>query len=795
MRLNIRPAAFLWPVGLAWMVGAQADGGVAEPLNAAAPSELEQVVVIGSRRSEPTDTESKVPVDIVSMEKPAAQGAQFDLAQTLQYISPSFNSIRQSGTDNADSIDSAALRGLGSDQTLVLVNGKRLHSVALVNLFGARNRGNTGTDLNTIPLLAIDHVQILRDGAAAQYGSDAIAGVMNITLKRNPGCEAVLGHGKYTRGDGQNYLTSAYCGFAVGNEGMVAITGEYLDRGRSDRSTPDDPRIIGDSKIQNQTFYLNGEIPLGGSSYLYFDGGLQDRDASGAAFGRGGLGSGDIPSRNAAAMYPAGFVPFLDPTIQDRHGTLGVWGMLAGWRADLSQTFGYNRMQDTVRHTLNASIANQDLLNGGAGISPDHFDAGGFAFTQNTTNLDFSRFFSGYLHGVNVAFGGEFRHENYRIFAGEPGSYLDADGAGVGGNAGSQGFPGFQPGDRTDTSRHSFAAYADVETDWSERFSTDQALRYEHYSDFGSALTGKLAGAFRVTDSLRLRGSASTGFRAPSLQQRLFSSTFTDFISGVPVDVVFAPSGGTIARAAGLPALKQEESRNYSLGLTWKPQDNLALTLDVYRIDIKDRIVLSGAFDSSDPNIGAILERLDVGRAQFFVNSVDTKTQGIDLTVSHHTPLAGGELSSLLAFNYGITRVQSIHAPASLAGRENILLSARERLFLEQGAPSSKAILGLDYAHGPWDGNIKIIYIGAQTLGTYSGYPTPNQHYAGKATADVSLSYSFTDKVKLTVGAANILDQFPSRQNLYETDNGFKYESVQFGLNGSAYFARLHVKL
>lgn len=803
MRLNIKPIAWLWPVGrtlslcagLLWTMGAQAGAGAAEPYEEAMPSELEQVVVIGSRRSEPTDTESKVPVDIVSMEKPAEQGARFDLAQTLQYLTPSFNSVRQSGADNADSIDSAALRGLGSDQTLVLVNGKRLHSVALVNLFGARNRGNTGTDLNTIPLLAIDNVQILRDGAAAQYGSDAIAGVMNIKLKRNPGCEAVLGHGKYTRGDGQNYLTSAYCGFAVGNEGMIAVTGEYLDRGRSDRSTPDDPRIIGDSKIQNQTFYLNGEIPLGGSAYLYFDGGLQDRDASSAAFGRGGLGSDDIPTRNAAAMYPAGFVPFIDPTIQDRHGTLGVWGMLAGWRADLSQTYGYNRLRDTVRHTLNASIANQDLLNGGAGISPDQYDAGGFAFTQNTTNVDFSRFFSGYLHGVNIAFGGEFRHENYRIFAGEPGSYLDADGAGVGGNAGSQGFPGFQPADRTDTSRHSFAAYADVETDWSERFSTDQAIRYEHYSDFGSALTGKLAGAFRVTDQLRLRGSASTGFRAPSLQQRLFSSTFTDFISGKPVDVVFAPSGGTIARAAGLPDLKQEQSRNYSLGLTWKPQDNLALTLDVYRIDIEDRIVLSGAFDNSDPNIGAILERLDVGRAQFFVNSVDTKTQGIDLTVSHHTLLAGGELSSLLAFNYGITRVQNIHAPASLAGRENILLSERERLFLEQGAPSSKVVLGLDYAHGPWDGNIKIIYIGAQTLGTYSGPPVPNQHYAGKATADVSLSYNFTDKVKLTVGAANILDQFPSRQNPYETDNGYKYESVQFGLNGSSYFARLHVKL
>lgn len=783
------PAALAQATGVT-QIPAPADNGTVDDK----VTQLEGLTVLGSRRYDrSSETETPVPVDVLPMTKAAEQGASFDLAQTLQYTAPSFTSGRQTGADNADSVDSASLRGLGSDQTLVLVNGKRLHSTALVNLFGARNRGNTGTDLNTIPLLAIDHVEILRDGAAAQYGSDAIAGVINIALKRRKGCEAVVGYGQYSRGDGENYLASAYCGFAVGNDGVVALTAEYLDRGRSNRAEAGNPRTIGDTQVKNGTIYFNGDLPFGESAHLYFDGGLQNRDASSAAFARGGIGSGDIPSRNSAAMYPDGFVPFIDPYIQDRHLTAGVWWLWDGWRVDLSQTFGYNKLIDTIRHTLNASIANYDLEHGGPGISPSAFNAGGFSFGQATTNLDFSHFYDGWLHGVNVAFGSEFRHENYQIFAGEPGSYNDADGPG-GGNAGSQGFPGFQPGDATDKSRSSWAAYGDVEANWTDRFMTDQAVRFEHYSDFGSTVIGKLSGAFRVTDNFLLRGSLSTGFRAPSLQQRYFSSTFTDFVSGVPVDVVLAPNGGTIARAAGIPDLKEEKSKSATLGFTWKPLENVSVTLDGYRIDINDRIVLSGRFDTTDPAIGHILEQLGVGEAQFFVNSVDTKTQGIDLTVSHTTNLGDGELASFLAFNHGTTKVEKVHTPPSLIGREDSLLGERDRLFIEEGAPRSKATLGFDYTLGKWDTNFKIIYFGPMTLGTFSGPPVPNQHYSDKTSADVSVTYSFTENTKLTVGGANILGKFPSPQNADETDNGFKYEAVQFGLNGAAYFVRLAYK-
>jgi iron complex outermembrane receptor protein len=771
-----------------------------EPAQVAPQQPMQTVSVVGSRRAASSATDTVVPIDVIPMTAAAEKGGQFDLSQTLTNISPSFNSTRQSGADGADLVDSAALRGLGSDQTLVLVNGKRRHTSSLVNLFGARNRGNTGTDLNAIPMLAIRDVQVLRDGAAAQYGSDAIAGVMDIGLKKSLGCEAVAGYGQYSAGDGENWLASAYCGIAVGG-GVVGITAEYLDRGRSDRSEPGNPRIIGDSKTENQTLYVNGEIPTGvagGTGRFYFTGGVQKRDASSAAFGRGGLGTDDIPSRNSAAMYPEGFVPFINGDMDDRYAIVGHRARLGEWNADISQTYGYNRLMYDIGNTLNASIANADLLGGGKGISPDRFDAGGFSFEQWTTNVDFARYFDGVLgKGLNVAFGAEYRAEKYKIFAGEPGSYVDADGVGTGGNAGSQGFPGFQPGDVTNARRHSTAAYLDMEADVTDAAKLQAAVRWEKYSDFGSTVTGKLAGSYRVAPAVLLRGSASTGFRAPSLQQAYFSSTFTDFIGGVPTDVVLAPNGGAVARLAGIPNLKEEKSTSFTLGTTWTPTPRISVTADLYHIKIRDRIVLSGRFDADNyPELAARLATLGVGQAQFFVNSVDTKTQGLDLTASHRGTLLGNRLTTFLAANFSKTTVEDIHAPSSLAGYEDVLLSERERLFIEQGGPRRKATLGFTYATGPLDTDFRIIHFGPQTLGTFSGTAAgvPNLHYEAKTSADLSFTYSVTPDIKFSAGANNIFGAKPTAQNADETDNGFKYDSVQFGLNGTSYFARLHVK-
>jgi iron complex outermembrane receptor protein len=775
----------------AFPTGAMAQTGAPA---AAADSSIQSVNIVGSRRVGATSsTDTPVPVDYIPLTKAAEQGGQFDLAQTLTNISPSFNSTRQTGADGADLVDSAALRGLGSDQTLVLVNGKRRHTTALVNLFGARNRGNTGTDMNALPLLAIKDVQVLRDGAAAQYGSDAIAGVINVELKKSLGCESIAGFGEYSKHDGKNWIASAYCGIAVA-DGVLGITGEYYDRGRSNRAEPDNPRIIGDTKTKNKTVYVNGEFPAGPGK-LYLTAGAQTRDASSAAWARGGIGSDDIPSRNSAAMYPEGFVPFINGDIDDRYAILGYRTRFGEWAGDFSQTYGYNRMRYTIAHTLNASIANLDLSKGGKGISASQFDAGGFSFRQLTTNADFSRYYADVLGGLNAAFGFEYRAENYQIFAGEPGSWIDADGVGVGGNAGSQGFPGFQPGDATKRDRHSSAAYLDFEADLTERTKLQAAVRHERYSDFGSTTTGKLAGSFRATNDILLRASASTGFRAPSLQQVFFSSTFTDFISGVPMDVVLAPNGGKVANAAGIPQLKEEKSKSYTLGLTWTPSKAISVTADLYQIDIDGRIVLSGRFDADNyPALGATLQTLGVGQAQFFVNSVDTRTQGLDLTASHRTDIGGGKLTTYLAMNFGRTEVTGVHAPAALAGFEDVLLSERERLFIEQGGPRRKATLDFDYIQGKLETDFRIVHYGPQTLGTFSGPPVPNQYYKPKTSADLAFTWSFTEKTKLTVGGTNIFNVHPSAQDPNETDNGFKYESVQFGLNGAAYFARVSHK-
>jgi iron complex outermembrane recepter protein len=759
--------------------------------------ELEAISVVGSRRyGRSSEVETPVAVDIIPMEKIAEQGAQFDLAQSLQYIAPSFNSTRQTGADNADLVDSAMLRGLGSDQTLVLLNGKRQHQASIVNIFGARNRGNTGTDFNTIPVLAIERVEVLRDGAAAQYGSDAIAGVINIALKKTPGCESVLGYGQYSRGDGQNTLASAYCGFELNNGGVIALTGEWLKRGRSDRSIG--PRTIGDTKMDNRTLFLNGEIPLGDVAHLYFSGGYQDRYASSGAFARGGIGSDDIPSRNSAAMYPNGFVPFINGDIEDRTLIVGVWGNIGGWRADVSQTYGYNELLNNISNTINASIANDDLLTGGLGLSPSKFDAGGYAFTQYTTNVDFSRYLDSVLAGTNVAFGLERRRENYEIFAGEPGSWDDFDGPG-GGNGGSQGYPGFQPADETDSDRTSWAAYADFEFNWTDRFMTGVAARFEDYNDFGKTTTGKLTSSFKATDSFLLRGSASTGFRAPSLQQRDFQSTYTEFVGGDPLDILLARNNSVFATTAGIEPLREEEATSFTLGFAWSPTDNMTVTLDGYRIDIDDRVVLSGQFgvDSSaiTEDLRDLLIERGVGAAAFFVNAVDTRTTGIDLTISHNAELGDGELNTYFALNHGKTEITQVNVPGPLSGEggPDTFLSDRERRFIEDGAPSTKATLAFDYSIGKWDAMFKLIHFGSQTLGSFSGPPI-FLNYGPKTSADASVSYGFTDNVKLTLGAANIFDQFPDKQNADETDNGHIYDSVQFGLNGTSYFARLSMK-
>jgi len=766
--------------------------------------ELGEIIVVGTRRLDRSAADTPVPIDQIPLAMTLHRSGHFDVGQIIQFTAPSFNSNRQVGADGADHIDSAALRGLGPDQTLVLVNGKRQHSVALVNVYGSRARGNTGTDLNTIPALAIERVDVLRDGAAAQYGSDAIAGVINVGLKRSKQLELVAAMGEYTRGDGENKQLAVNYGFDLGARGFMNLTGEYLERGASNRNR--DPcrphREIGDASVENRTIYANSALGVGETGEIYFHGGMQNRLGDASAYDRRGIDppcgqSTHIPARNSAAMYPDGFAPRIGTWLKDRTFTAGGRTSAFGWSADLSATHGSNSMQYIIAETLNASIANADLLAGGRGISPTSFDAGGFSFAQNTFNLDVTRYFTDALEGINVAFGAETRRETYEIRPGEPGSWDDYDGAG-GGNAGSQGFPGFRPEDQVDRSRTASGTYIDVEAQFTDEFLLAAAARFEHYSDFGDAHIGKLAASYEINDSLRLRGSVSGGFRAPSLQQQYFSSTITNFVQGVPLDIVVAPNGSPIALAAGVSSLREEKSRNASLGFVYAPTNNFSVTLDAYQVDVRDRIVLIQGINTTDltspatASLRAVLDSLNVARAQFLVNAVDTQTRGVDVTINHNAALGAGTLSAFLGANYNTNSITRVN-PTSVLRAQGIdaFLSRRERLFIEGAAPKSKAILSTSYTLGSWDATVKLTYFGSLTLGTFSGETVPDQRYQPRTSMDVSVSHDLSDTYKITLGGTNIFDAMPSPQNPNETDTNFTYESVQMGFNGAAWFARL----
>src|SRR5687767_8580606 len=433
------------------------------------------VIEVGSRAIERSRTDTPVPVDVLPVSEIADEAGQHDVGQLLQFTAPSFNANRQSGSDGSDHVDAATLRGLGPDQVLVLINGKRRHTSSLVYIFGTRARGNVGTDLNTIPVSAIDRIEILRDGAAAQYGSDAIAGVINIVLKKAQSLNVLLSGGAYTEGDGENAQVAAYYGIPITERGTLGLTAEVLTREKTNRAGPDEPRVIGDAATDNLTFFYNLDVPTGAASTFYGHGGYNTRDGLAGAWYRDGIGSDDIPSRNSAQMYPSGFVPNIGTDIEDLSAAFGYRTLLGAWSMDLSTTYGANKLSYLISDTLNASIATRNN-----GISPDQFDAGGFEFTQHTTNLDISRFYRQWLKGVNLAAGLEYRRETYGIFAGSEGSFADFDGAG-GGNAGSQGFPGFQPADEVDASRDNTAAYVDVELQTTERLLLTGAVRGENY--------------------------------------------------------------------------------------------------------------------------------------------------------------------------------------------------------------------------------------------------------------------------------------------------------------------------
>ncbi|TGE23714.1 TonB-dependent receptor [Hymenobacter aquaticus] len=762
---------------------------------AEATTSLGTVQVVGSRSQNRSVTDSPSPVDIIDLREVTTKTGQLDVNQLLQFVAPSFNSNRQTGSDGADHVDPASLRGLGPDQTLVLVNGKRQHQSALVNLFGSRGRGNTGTDLNVIPAASIERIEILRDGAAAQYGSDAIAGVINIVLKSSVDeLTASVNYGayeaKYRRDDqkfdGGNFNANVNYGLGLGERGsFINATLDFNQRQHTQRADVPSPdglarREYGDPKVSNVSAYLNSKFAVSDQTYVYAFGGANKRQGDAYAWTR--FADDD---RNVPAIYPNGFDPIITSDIWDASAVLGLRTKLGEWDLDLSNNFGSNRFEYGVRNSLNASLG---------ASSPTSFRAGGFQLQQQVQSVGLTRNYKTVLQGLNLAAGAEWRHEWYTLFAGEEKSYRNYNADFTGG---SQGFPGFQPSDEIKAQRDNLGLYVDAELSVTAQWLVAAALRYEHYTDFGSTLTYKASTRYNLTEFLTLRGTYSTGFRAPSLAQINFNSTFTNFIGGDPVEVLLARNNSAVTQKLGIPSLRQETSNSANIGLTSRIGSSLSLTLDGYYIKVKDRVVLTSQFsardgdDNLDPVIGADLEALGVGQAQFFANAADTRSLGLDVVLNHTATLGTGRLSSTLAANFNRLRIERVQTSGRLAGREEEFFGAREQAFVKASAPPSKINLTFDYKVSKWGALLRFVRFDKVQLIDWDGAP---MNYKARITTDLTVSYSLNDHLQLAVGSTNLGNVYPTLFNPQLTETGGAWDPVQMGANGRFYFAKLQAR-
>lgn len=877
-------------------------------------AEVEEVVILGSRSGARSKVDSPVPVDVFNIKESSVILPQTNISQILNAVAPSFTSTIQTNADGTDHLDPAQLRGLGPDQVLVLVNGKRRHTSALVNVNGSPGRGSVGTDLNSIPSFALNRIEVLRDGASAQYGSDAIAGVINLELKRDTG--KLTGQVSYGGNltptandhtgdfDGQNIQVDLNYGNKIGKKGGFynitwtsqfrnptyragtesgtiynaynAIEQRALNNGvnlsslfTNIGSTPNSQQIInsihqyaqgvsyfnatqqsaiqnantiqdvkdasgnviqqglqsllnfdvtnnelayrgqdrkdfnmqvGQSKLTNNQLFANIEIPINDNWKVYTFGGYSYRHGTSGGFYRR-----PNQSRTFTGLYPNGYLPQIGTNIQDLSLAAGIKGNWEGWNIDFSNTFGQNSFDYTIQNTGNTSLRF---------ASPNEFSAGGLRFSQNTINLDFSKKYDVWS-GINIAFGAEHRYENFKITAGEEASYATYD---VNGNVwnnttqrptdffgnvlagGSQVFGGFRPENAVDKNRQSVAGYADVEFNFTDWLLVDAAARYENYSDFGSTFNYKLASRVKLDKNFNLRFAGSTGFRAPSIHQIYYNVTSTLYTNGQLMEVGTFSNDSEIAERFGIPKLKQETSKSGSVGFTYKvPAANLTFTADGYFTRIDNRIVLTDQFT------GPLVNALGVNGAQFFANSIDTETKGLDVVITHKAKFSDFKLDNNFAMNLNETRkVGSTHTSPKLEslGLENTFFSEKSRVYLEESVPRVKASLSHNLSWKNATFYLRNTYFGKVTGADIvdangDGIVGPNEHQqiTAKIITDVSVVYQFTKNVGLTVGVNNLFDIYPTKNLPVSSNNDqfiYSRSTSQFGQNGRYLFSRLN---
>jgi len=808
----------------------------------------DEVVVLGTRANERSVTDSPVPVDVIGAEEIKASGFS-QTTQVLKMLVPSYNAPQPSIADGSDHVRPATLRGLGPDQVLVLVNGKRRHTSALVHVNGTIGRGSTGVDLNAIPVSAIERIEVLRDGASAQYGSDAIAGVINIILKKSEGFDASASYGQYLSSEDRGYTTDEgnrpveTTNFASGTynglrwdssktavshtdgktvnlhlgyglpigDGVVYVSGQISSMEPTNRSGIDprpqyssavpgnentfDPlgqgfRInhkYGDSKLNDGAIFINGSLPLSNGMSIYAFGGYSHRFGLSAGFYRRAN-----DSRNVPAIYPNGFLPHIETGVNDFSLSAGVKGFLSGWSYDLSETYGMNSLQYRVVNSVNTSMWTK---------SPTDFDAGTLKFGQATTNLDFFKSVDvGREFPLNVAAGAEFRWENYKIIAGELASYLRGDSTSKA--TGSQVFPGFSPTNAQNASRTNFGLYVDLEHNVTQLWLVSAAARFENYSDFGTTITEKFATKYNIAYGLAARGAVSTGFRAPSLAQSYFSAVSTNFISGIPYDIGTFPVNTSVAKALGATDLKAEKSVNLSFGLTYDI-DNLSVTVDVYQITIKDRIVFTENFTGTAiANYLNSLGIFNAGGGRYFTNAVNTKTKGLDITARYGINLADlGTLRLTAALNFTkteITNKDAIKTPAILKTVTTTNLFDRiEQGRFEVGQPRSTYNFMANYMLKEFGAMMRWVRYGAVTSYQSNTDLTLDQTYSAKWIADAEVSYKLMKNYEFAIGSNNVFDVYPDKVLKVNSTNGIlPYSGLSpFGFNGRFVYFRASVKI
>ncbi len=841
--------------------------------------ELDNIVVIGSRNATRTKIETAVPVDIIPVANVSNEVGQVDLNQLLTYVAPSFQSSRQAIADGTDHVDPAQLRGLGPDQVLILVNGKRRHQSSLVNVNGTVNRGTVGTDLNAIPVTSIERIEILRDGAAAQYGSDAIAGVINIVLKKNEGLSANVSYGANMTSYDKNYvvkkLNPLYSnapdkvsvtdgntaqiglnyGFKVGEKGFLNLTGEYTSRESSnrtgtytgqiwasvsgadrsdsintakgiDRNTFD--MLIGNSQVKGGGITYNFMTPISEKFELYSFGGYNDKKGKAPGFYRYPNAVPSAIRSSVLAVYPLGFLPEIHSDVKDIAFSAGIRGTVGGWSTDLSQTVGQNSFDFTIDNSVNYT----QVVGTPTGFQTK-FEAGGTKFAQYTTNLDVAKKHE-VMEGLNTAFGAEYRVDGFEIKSGEEASYKNFNTA-SGVAAGSQVFAGFLPTNAGKNSRNSFSLYTDNELDISKQFMVSGALRFENYSDFGTTLNYKFAARYKLTNWLTVRGSTSTGFRAPSQQQKYYAKTNTLFVTEngqlVPKETGTFTNDSKAATILGIPKLDAEKSTSYSIGLTARPAPGLEVTVDYYNIGIKNRIVLTNnfaasAFTGADTLIRNELLKANASVANFFTNAVDTKSSGIEGVIAYSKKFDNkSDLRFVLAGTFinnevvkGADGKVAIKATEVLKRNNQIgnYFNREDQSRMEVASPNNKISFTINYKLDKVSFMLRNVRFGEvvyldptmdplkpenfpANLLNSSTKETLDQTFSPKVVTDLSVSYQLIKGMTFTVGANNILDVYQDKH----THSGnaslgrFVYSRrvQQMGFNGRYVFGRLVFKM